>query len=197
MNEDLGAWVNEWQSVDCTKDKVVAKARSVQFQRRLALLLGWLAVTFLAIGCFYLYSFEERAVNKSVQLFAALLPIFIMGLHTYHELSFRSLDEASSLSVVKQFRQRVIRDVAVGQSWWVFAFVVGFIASWLPWKLSIDWQMYSQQPGLAYWGVGGIVVILICTFGAQVYSTRRAQRSVEALSQVIDELRMNGEDEHS
>ena len=197
MNEDLGAWVNEWQSVDCTKDKVVEKARSVQFQRRLALLLGWLAVLVFAAGCTYLFFVEERAVNKAVQLFAALLSIFIMALHTYHELSLRALDEASSLSVVRQFRQRVVRDVAVGQSWWVFAFVVGFIAAWLPWKLSIDWQMYSQEPGLAYWGVGGIVVILICTFGAQVYSTRRAQRSVEALSQVIDELRMNGEDEHS
>ena len=188
MSEDLGKWVNEWQKIDCPKDKVVAKAKGLQFSCRLAIALGWVAVSLFAIGCLYLFSYESRAVNKAVQLFAALLSIFIMALHTYHEFSLQQIDESTSLSVAKQLRQRIVCDVAIGQNWWVFAFVVGFVAAWLPWKLSIDWQMYTNEPGLAYWVVGGIIIILLGTFAAQLHSTRRAQRSVEALSQVIDEL---------
>ncbi len=188
MNEDLSNWVSEWQSMGCQTDEVVKKAKAIRFTRRLAVALGLLVAVCFAVGCGYCFVHETHLVNKAVLAFTSLLTLFIMAMHVYHEWTLKDVDCQDDLAVVKQFRERIVKEVAIGQSWWVFAFLIGFLSAWVPWKLSVDWAMYAKEPQLAYWGVGGILAISLFTFVAQVYSTRRAQRSVIALSEVIDEL---------
>lgn len=180
--------MSEWQELGTPLSQIAKRARCARWSGVTAITLGWVAVAFLAVACGWLATSAPAAVDRAALALGGALPVILMAWYSHGEWRLRRAQEDSVAAYLAELRDRLALEATYGGSWTASAFVLGFSSAWLPWKLTADWTFYQANPHLAWSRVGGLFIIFALTALAQVITTRRARRKVEALTNLLAEI---------